>query len=533
MIYSLNSWLLLFLAVQIIHFLGTWRLYQLAGRKGWEAAIPVYNAFVLLKIIKRPLWWLILLFIPIIAPIIYAILWVDTARNFGKRSPSTDVLSILSLGFYLYYLNYVEKPKYTGPEERKETLISALLYAVVFATIIHTFFLRPFIIPTGSMERTLRVGDMLFVDYTKYGIRLPFTPVGLPFVPGTLKRSNKNSGTSIGNGSVKSYIDGIRLPYMRLPGWGEVERNDIVVFNFPADSIHHAIDRKDPYVKRCVALPGDELEVKDGEVFINQEKIIHPADAKVQFNNAFKTNTPFDERFLKDEYALYPRLDYSKYKQDEYIFTIPEDIAIQLREQPSVLKSKKIVSDIRTLAAQDPKRSFISSSRGIEIQKPFPANSLNSTYTLAPVQVPKKGETVTLTMENINTYFDIITRDEGNTLEKKDNQFYINGIPTSAYTFKQNYFWMMGDNRSNSLDSRYWGFVPEDHILGTPVLVWASFEGLFSRAGAEKKPRWERFFTVPNNGKEDKRSYLPFVLILLGAYLGYSFFRGRKKKKSN
>lgn len=176
-----TGWFIFFIVVQIIHFLGTWKLYQNAGRKAWEAAVPVYNAIVLLDIIKRPKWWVILLFLPIISPIMIMILWVDFICSFGKRSFVDGLLVIVTLGFYIYYLNYVEKPAYTGPEKRKETVISALLFAVILATTIHTYFVQPMIVPTGSMESTIKIGDALFVSKNVYGTRLPITPVAVPF----------------------------------------------------------------------------------------------------------------------------------------------------------------------------------------------------------------------------------------------------------------------------------------------------------------------------------------------------------------
>lgn len=520
---SLSSWLIFFFCVQVVHFLGTWRLYQLAGRKAWEAAVPIYNAIVLLKIIQRPTWWVIILFIPIVSPILFMVLWVDLARGFGKRETLHTALSIVTLGGYLAYLNYIEKPKFSGPEDRKETLVSALLYAIVFATVIHTFVIRPFVIPTGSMEKTLRIGDMLFVEYSKYGMRIPFTPVGLPFVPSTLSRAANESESNI-----KSYIDWIRLPYLRLPGWGEINRNDIVVFNFPLDSIHTAIDRKDPYVKRCLGLPGDTLSLEKGKVYIDGKQVELPEDARVQFPYSFVVNQAFDPVFLKENFELAEGIDYGLRSENEYFFiNLDESIANQLKDFPNVLSYKKEIE--REVLPIDSKQFDFSS---IDLRSVFPYNGGSTEFDFKPIWIPKKGETIRLNEQNINTYLDVITRYEGNTFQRKENRFYINDVPTESYTFLQDYYFMIGDNRGNSLDSRYWGFVPEDHILGRPNMIWASFEGVFNRKGAGFAPRWERFFTIPNDGEKDKRSYFPIVLLMIAAYAGYSFWKGKKKGKS-
>src|SRR5690625_2454469 len=162
----------------------------------------------------------------------WVVFWVDFARCFGKRTVPTAILMIVTIGLYAFYLNYVEKPEYTGPEERKSTIIAALLFAVVLATLVHTWLVQPMVVPTGSMENTIRIGDALFVEKVSYGVRVPITPIGIPFS----EFINR-----------KAYVDQARLPYMRIPGWRDLKSNDIVVFNYPTDSVFNAIDRKDAY----------------------------------------------------------------------------------------------------------------------------------------------------------------------------------------------------------------------------------------------------------------------------------------------
>ena len=184
---SAYQWFVFFLLIQIVHFLGTWKLYKSAGRKSWEAAIPVYNAIVLMKIIKRPTWWTVLLFLPIINLIIFPVIWVETLRSFGKRSALDTFLGIITLGFYIYYVNYTQKLEYVSdrsliPQNKTADTISSLLFAVIVATLVHTYLIQPFTIPTSSLEKSLLVGDFLFVSKMNYGARVPMTTIALPMV---------------------------------------------------------------------------------------------------------------------------------------------------------------------------------------------------------------------------------------------------------------------------------------------------------------------------------------------------------------
>ena len=177
---SIIQWFTFFLLIQIIHFLGTWKLYILAGRKFWEALLPVYNGIILLKIIKRPKWWIFLLFVPVINLIMFSIIWIETTRCFGKKSILSVFFSIISLGFYIYILNYSKETKYSYTEYKKTSVgewINSILFAIVAATIVHNYIIQPFIIPTGSLEKTLLIGDFLFVSKFHYGARIPMTTI--------------------------------------------------------------------------------------------------------------------------------------------------------------------------------------------------------------------------------------------------------------------------------------------------------------------------------------------------------------------
>jgi len=234
---TFTEWFIFFLLIQVVHFLGTWKLYQRAGRKAWEAAIPVYNAVVLMKIINRPWWWVVLMFIPIVNLIIIPVIWVETIRSFGRNSTIDTVAVILTLGLYIYYINYGTSNAYIVDRDLKRRTetgewISSVLFAVIAATIVHTYFMQPFTIPTSSLEKTLLVGDFLFVSKFHYGARVPGTAVAFPMVHDTIPVLG-----------VKSYLNKPQIPYLRFPGFEKVERNDIVVFNWPVDTVRKFFDR--------------------------------------------------------------------------------------------------------------------------------------------------------------------------------------------------------------------------------------------------------------------------------------------------
>ena len=286
---TFTNWILFVLLVQLIHFLGTWRLYQKAGRKAWEAAIPIYNAIILMKIINRPWWWVILLFIPIVNLIMFPVVWVETVRSFGRTSTTDTILAVVTCGLYIYYLNYVADVKYREdrslhPGSAAGEWISSILFAIIAATIVHTYVMQPFTIPTSSLEKTLLVGDFLFVSKFHYGARTPITPIAFPMVHDTIP--------GIG---IKSYLNKPGIPYFRIPGFQDVDRNDIVVFNWPIDTVRmfrdrsgirydKPIDKKSNYVKRAVGIPGDSLEIIDGKIFVNDKPLQLPERAKPQYS---------------------------------------------------------------------------------------------------------------------------------------------------------------------------------------------------------------------------------------------------------
>ena len=244
-----TSLLLFILFIQLVHFLGTWKLYVAAGRKAWEAAIPVYNGIVLMKIINRPTWWIFFLFVPVINLFLFPIIWIETLRTFGKKTTADMVLGVATLGLYIAYVNYTQKVEYHADRELKapnKTIdtIGSLSFAIMVATLVHTYFIQPYTIPTSSLEKSLLVGDFLFVSKFHYGARTPMTPIAAPMVHDTLPLIN-----------VKSYSKKPQLPYFRFPKIQEIKNNDIVVFNWPTDTVRfvrdtNSIDIRKPIDKK-------------------------------------------------------------------------------------------------------------------------------------------------------------------------------------------------------------------------------------------------------------------------------------------
>jgi len=519
---TFTEWFIFFLLIQVVHFLGTWKLYQRAGRKAWEAAIPVYNAVVLMKIINRPWWWVVLMFIPIVNLIIIPVIWVETIRSFGRNSTIDTVAVILTLGLYIYYVNYGTSNAYIVDRDlkpRTETgeWISSVLFAVIAATIVHTYFMQPFTIPTSSLEKTLLVGDFLFVSKFHYGARVPGTAVAFPMVHDTIPVLG-----------VKSYLNKPQIPYLRFPGFEKVERNDIVVFNWPVDTvrkffdrsgIHYnkPIDKKSNYVKRAVGIPGDSLAVKNGYVFINGKQLELPERAKPQFSYIGQTKgQPFNPQLLYKRYDITSGYSYNPSNNAFFIQSLSDEAFERFKNHPNVASIERYVD-----------------SAGNKNPRIFPNDGKRSwnNDNLGPIYIPEKGATVAITPETMGFYKEIIETYEGsewgteNELRINGTQVLLNGQPIESYTFKQDYYWMMGDNRNNSEDSRTWGYVPANHIVGKPVFIWMSWD---SNASGFDKIRWDRVFTTVK-GDGDPTSFLPYFLIVLVIFFGWKYFKKRRE----
>lgn len=518
---TLTQWFVFFLIVQVVHFAGTWKLYEAAGRKRWEALVPVYNAIVLMKIIGRPTWWTILLFIPIINLIMIPVVWVETIRSFGKNTTVDTILVLATFGFYTYYINYTQKLNYISDRSlvsatKTGDTISSLLFAIVVATLVHTYAIQPFTIPTSSLEKSLLVGDFLFVSKFHYGARTPMTTVAMPMVHDTIPVLHK-----------KSYMKWPQLPYFRLPALQKIERNDIVVFNWPIDTVYKffdrsgqrfdkPIDKKSNYVKRCVGIPGDSLAIKNGDIYVNGKKLILPERAKPQFSYIVTTNGQgfFDENYLVRELHITDGI--RQISQNQFLFAALTDESVQR------LKNNPIVTHIERNIGTQPERG----DHGVF---PQTANNNWNRDNYGPIYIPQQGKTVALNAETLPFYKMIITDYEGNDLKVSGNEIRINGKIVTSYTFKQDYYWMMGDNRHNSEDSRYWGFVPEDHIVGKPIFIWMSWD---TYGKGLDKIRWDRMFTTVG-GDGQPYSYFKFFLIALAVYFGITFYLNKKKEQQS
>lgn len=517
---TLLQWFIFFLILQIVHYLGTWKLYEKAGRKSWEAAIPVYNAIVLMKIINRSTWWTALLFVPVVNLIMFIVVWVETLRSFGKNTTKDTILGVATLGLYIYYVNYFENVTYIRDRSLVATTktgdtISSALFAIVVATLVHTYVMQPFNIPSSSLEKTLLVGDFLFVSKFHYGPRTPKTAVALPMVHDSIPLTK-----------MKSYLSYPQLPSFRFPGLQAIKRNDIVVFNWPIDTVYmfhdplkrhidKPLDKRSNYVKRCVGVPGDNVSIKNGVVYIDNKPLKLTDRQKLQFSYTVTTNGDMlDPKYLIEGLALHPsEIGYDQNGNTYYFKCLTDEAAAELKNNPIVKEVKKLTSTDFDYAV-------------------FPHNQKWNQDNYGPIYIPEAGKTVALNKETLPFYRRLITVYENNTLEEKGGQILINGKPAINYTFQQDYYWMMGDNRHNSEDSRYWGFVPFDHVVGKPVFIWWSINPDIPWSRAIDKIRWDRLFcTVGGDGQPT--SYFGYFLILLAAWFGFDYYRNKKAKRNS
>lgn len=542
-----NLWLA-FTILEVLSALVTWKFFVAAGRKPWEAFIPIYNTYVLTRIIERPWWWTILMYVPVVGNVMGIVIVFELLHVFNYRKLSHTIYTILTAGLYLGYLNYTGDLKFVGRDIKNmrkhvSELGASLIFAIVAATIIRTFTFEAYTIPTPSMEKSLMVGDFLFVSKMHYGSRMPMTPLSIPLV--------HNRVPLLPN--VKSYSELIRLPYFRFPKFESINRMDAVVFNYPAED-ERPVDKRENYVKRCLAIPGDSLKIVDRQVYINGEKQELPERANPQWSYYVSTQgLDFNAKQLKKDfdinYVKGPELRKSGGQSDvylvnqgqnvnEYLFnSISQDKLDEFKKLPQVTRVIPIES--RT-DGQYPKdtpqwllRYYRSNTGPSNDIFPNPVHGkLAYRWTrdnYGPVYIPKKGDVISFNEDSYYRYQRIIRVYEGNDLVVDGETFLLNGEPASEYTFKQNYYWMMGDNRHNSLDSRYWGYVPEDHIVGKPVFIWMSYD---KYQPLSKAIRTERVFTVVHGDGPRQSYFFHFLIAVALFYTGSYFYKRRKKEKA-
>ncbi|MBE9602611.1 signal peptidase I [Pedobacter sp. MC2016-24] len=384
-----------------------------------------------------------------------------------------------------------DQPKKKKSKAREWT--DAIIFAVVAATIIRVFFIEAYTIPTGSMERSLLIGDFLFVSKMNYGARVPMTPVAFPFAHHTMPIT----GT-------KAYWDGVQWKYRRLPGLSDIKRNDVVVFNYPQGDtvaleqqdvdyyqmvrsagwrqinsqytiVSRPVDKRENYIKRCIGIAGDTISMKAGLVTINGKPEQLKNTGQITYEVTFKTTDFNPDVFQNMGFNV----------SDEIISTETPNVYRFIGTAPMMAEVRKLdfVQSVRELTAQ-------ANDREPDIF-PFDPNRNWNVDNFGPIIIPKTGWTVKLDSATMPLYERAIRIYEGNKLEKSGKGWLINGKPADSYTFKMNYYWMMGDNRHRSADSRYWGFVPEDHIVGKALFIWMSYD---TNGSFFHKIRWNRLF---------------------------------------
>ena len=407
------------------------------------------------------------------------------------------LLWVIWLGSYIWILGlavvydiYISKKvhwafwKKKNPPDGKQTKfvewIDAIIFAVIAASFIRMFFIEAYTIPTSSMEKSLLVGDFLFVSKTAYGPKTPNTPLSFPFVHNTLPVTGG-----------KSYLEWIKLPYKRLKGFTHIKNDDVVVFHFPegdtvalnqptqsyyqmlmlygrervwsdkrtfGDIISRPVDKCENYIKRCVGIPGDVINMERGQLYVNGKPQKEIPGMQMKYN-IITNGTAINPKQL--ERLGISKDDQRDYTSRQYILPLTVENVEKIKQFSNVVSVNSMIEE-----------------PAVWDQLIFPSDERYqwNLDNWGPITIPKKGVTIELTVDNLPLYQRLIDSYENNDLEVKGDQIYINGELATSYTFKMDYYWMMGDNRHNSADSRYWGFVPEDHVVGKAKFIWLSLD---------------------------------------------------------
>lgn len=535
------------LILSLLMGITTWKLFKKMGYNPLFAFVPFYNYYLIQKETGHPKWWIVMAYLPIVGPIMMTVFHLFLMKHFGKASLVQKLLTVILPFIYMAFVNYSkdaeierEEELYMTEEEKqdgkKESFLGSITFAVVFATIVHVFFTQPFGIPTGSMERTLLVGDFLFVNKWTYGYRMPMRPLAIPFLQGTIMDTGEKGNPK---DDPKSYVDAVKLPYERILQFKKPQKNDIVVFNYPQDSVHTAIDRKDPYVKRCVAVAGDVMEFRAGRLFVNGKPENILGDQKKQHKFIATTGSQLDIPSLYKKYGFLPVQEVQTQTGYLYDFQgLTDQTAKEIKELPQIIDLKEHIWAKDTAAVSYKLNAMHDAyTKNVDTtQSIFPINKKWNQDWYGPLRIPKKGDVVTLNQETLPEYRWIISEYEHNHLENKDGKIFINGKESTQYTIQQDYYMMVGDNRDASLDARFFGFVPEENIVGSPMFTWLSVEGLFPDKSSSYQPdgktiRWDRMFKATNTGEVQKTSYWWVAAIILLLFFGWDYFAKLFKKK--
>lgn len=500
----MNLYLILTILFFILTLAGLWGIFEKSGTKGWIVLIPFYNFYIWLKIIKKPLWWYLFLLVPFINVFVILLMIVEILKCFKKNGLLEQAVGVLFPFVYLPWLAFISKDPYYDPSKlppvKKSAVrewVDAIIFAVIAASIIRIFLIEAYTIPTPSMEKTLLVGDYLFVSKLSFGPKVPNTPIAFPFVHHTLPLTE----------NTRSYLEWIKLPYYRFPGFADIKNMDVVVFNYPdgdtlssklqsnvsyyqlvrqfgrenvwnnkqyfGDIIARPVDKRENFIKRCIGIPGDTIRITDRKVFINGIEEKNPG--KRQFKYIVKTDgSPINHKNFE---KLDITENVSTDNMGTYELTLSEDALVQLKSYSNIISIEPVIA---------PKEGWDPNIF------PFDSTYRWNVDNFGPVWIPKKGVTIPLNIRNICFYNRIIDVFEGHDLQIRDQKIYIDGKVSDHYTFQMNYYWMMGDNRHNSADSRYWGFVPEDHVVGKAVFVWLSLAP--NKSLLDGKIRWGKLF---------------------------------------
>lgn len=541
------TFLFIFSLINIVAIVvSLWKIFQKVGIKAWYSIIPIYNIYIWLRLLEKPIWWFVLYFIPFLNMFMLLVSIWETIRAFGKTKYRHLLVGTIFPFAYMPYIAFSEKEKFTPisqlPKRKKtktQEWIDALLFAVALAYIIRSFLIEFYIIPTSSMESSLMVGDYLAVSKINYGPKLPQTPLAVPFVHHTMPLTAKT----------KSYVEWIKFPYYRFWGFQDVKRNDAVVFNYAdGDTVAlenqsvsyyqlvrdheeyfkqiygnnyregigwqevqnnytiaaRPVDKRENYIKRCVGMPGDKLEIKDRELFINDKAAFVPKNIQYQYivyTNGTDISPKMRQKLDINEEDRNSASDFIRYGMETSADTNTIISLIDsLQRNPFIFiyclndETLKKIENLPNVTAVVP----LNTPAGVRDPRIFPHSEYFNWNrdNFGPMIIPQEGETVEINLQNIELYRRIIEVYEGNTLQVNGENILINGQKTNTYKFKMDYYWMMGDNRHNSADSRYWGFIPDDHIVGKAIFVWLSLDKF--KSWGEGKIRWRRMFRAIN-----------------------------------